>query len=37
LGINICIFQPIGPAWVKQGIPDGKIDVIKIGGIKEKL
>ena len=36
---KVCTFQPIGPARVKQGAPEGKLDVdaIKIGGIKEKL
>jgi len=37
LEVDICKFKPIGPARVKQGTPEGKLDVIKIGGIKEKL
>ena len=31
------MFKPIGPAGVKQGTPEGKIGVIKIGGIKGNL
>ena len=27
----------IGPARFKQGIPEGKLGVIKVDGIKEKL
>ena len=37
LEIDVCIFMPIGPARVKQGTPEGKLNVIKIGRIKEKL
>ena len=37
LEIDICIFRPIGTARIKQGTPEGKLDIITIGGINEKL
>jgi len=37
LEIGTCIFKPIGPVQVKQGTPEGKLDLTKIDGIKEKL
>ena len=35
--IDTCIVKSNGPAQVKKGNPQVKLDVIKIDGIKEKL